>query len=372
MEDSAQYGKQKRVNNTSSALKGGGIIGIDFGATSLRAALVSEHGLVHMESRPTPNQGSSEDVWQAIADLIKAVIDSNNGQLPTAICAGVPSVVDTATGTVYNVQHIPACKSLALGNLIENEFGVMALINNDANAFALGEYYFGDDTYNDDSNTEKIPISEQSQRPTTRRADQEISDDKPRMKSYMDILDGKTGNKHSAASSMRSKNLHVTQHEKSLVGLTIGTGLGAGLILNGKLYSGPNCGAGEVGCLPYLDANLERYVSGAFFNNGDLNGKVYFELAQKGDRMALAHYEQFGHHLGQAIKIIMYTYDPDSIILGGSVSQAFNFFYKAMFKAMQDFDYPGILNKIRVSPSRLKHSAILGAASLYFDFVKRK
>ena len=371
MEDSAQYGKQKRVNNTSSALKGGGIIGIDFGATSLRAALVSEHGLVHMESRPTPNQGSSDDVWQAIADLIKAVINNNNGQLPTAICAGVPSVVDTATGTVYDVQHIPACKSLALGNLIENKFGVLALINNDANAFALGEYYFGDHSFNDDSNSGQIPRTEQSHRPSTRSANQGISDDKPPMKSYTDILAGKTENKQSATPSMNLKNLRVNQNDKSLVGLTIGTGLGAGLILNGKLYSGPNCGAGEIGCLPYLDANLERYVSGAFFNNDDLNGKVYFDLAQKGDKMALAHYQQFGYHLGQAIKIIMYTYDPDSIVLGGSVSQAFNFFNKAMFKAMQNFDYPGILKKIRVHPSCLNHSAILGAASLYFDYVKR-
>lgn len=52
----------------------------------------------------------------------------------------------------------------------------------------------------------------------------------------------------------------------NFVGLIIGTGLGAGLIINGRLYSGPNCGAGEFGMLPYLDSNFERYASGQFFS----------------------------------------------------------------------------------------------------------
>src|SRR5690606_24955530 len=52
---------------------------------------------------------------------------------------------------------------------------------------------------------------------------------------------------------------------KAFIGLTLGTGLGAGIILNDKLYAGPNCGAGEFGMVPYLDYHYEYYASGQFF-----------------------------------------------------------------------------------------------------------
>ena len=86
---------------------------------------------------------------------------------------------------------------------------------------------------------------------------------------------------------------------------------------------------------------------------------------------ALDVFREFGQHLGQAVKIVLYTYDPDMIILGGSVSQAYAFFKEEMFKTMEYFDFPGILAKVQVYPSQLRHAAILGAASLYFDYVKR-
>lgn len=52
---------------------------------------------------------------------------------------------------------------------------------------------------------------------------------------------------------------------RHLVGLIVGTGLGAGIVVNGRLYSGANCGAGEIGSLPYRDKTLEDYCSGQFF-----------------------------------------------------------------------------------------------------------
>ena len=51
----------------------------------------------------------------------------------------------------------------------------------------------------------------------------------------------------------------------SMIGLTIGTGVGAGIIINNKLYPGQNCGAGEFGCVDYLDNIYEYYCSGSFF-----------------------------------------------------------------------------------------------------------
>src|SRR5699024_4132993 len=51
----------------------------------------------------------------------------------------------------------------------------------------------------------------------------------------------------------------------SIAGLTLGSGFGSGLVLNGRLYNGANCGAGEVGMLPYKETIFEHYCSGMFF-----------------------------------------------------------------------------------------------------------
>lgn len=355
MEDRVPYRKQTPSGSDVSAIKGGGVIGIDFGATQLRAALVTEHGIGQIQSSVTPNAGTKDDVWQAIKSLIQEVIDRNDANIPAAICVGVPSVVDTVTGTVYDFQHIPAVKELHLGEMITRAFGTLSLINNDANAFALGEYYFGDRA------TEPLPAKENTN-PYTAKT----------MTHSMPLKNYTTAGSRQTRIDPKALNRSVPSPNSSLIGLTLGTGLGAGLILDGKLYSGPNCGAGEIGCIPYLDANLERYVSGAFFNRGGLNGKAYYDKALQGDQKALNVYKEFGHHLGQAIKIAMYAYDPDKIVLGGSVSQAFDLYKENMLKSMRDFDYPGILKKIQVYPSKLQHSAILGAASLYFDYAKHQ
>jgi glucokinase len=79
--------------------------------------------------------------------------------------------------------------------------------------------------------------------------------------------------------------------EASLVGLTLGTGLGGGVIINHKLFPGFNCGAGEFGLLPYKDAILEYYASGSFFKNlYGLEGVHVFEAAKRGERHALECY----------------------------------------------------------------------------------
>ena len=73
---------------------------------------------------------------------------------------------------------------------------------------------------------------------------------------------------------------------KNIVGLIIGTGLGAGLYTNGKLYCGTNCGAGEFGMLPYKDGIYEDYCSGKYFSNGlKTTGKEIFYRAEKGIKM---------------------------------------------------------------------------------------
>ena len=70
----------------------------------------------------------------------------------------------------------------------------------------------------------------------------------------------------------------------NFVGLSIGTGLGMGVIVNNQLYSGELCGAGEIGMVTYKDSIIEHYASSLFFvKKYNQNAKVLSDLASKGD-----------------------------------------------------------------------------------------
>ena len=158
---------------------------------------------------------------------------------------------------------------------------------------------------------------------------------------------------------------------RHLVGLIVGTGLGAGIILNGRLYSGPNCGAGEFGMIPYKDTILEHYSSGQYFTRTyGIKGEEVSSRARRGDREALAILERFGAFFGDAIMIIMLAVDPEAIILGGSVSKDFPYFEKAMRERMQVFPYHKTLERIVIEVSSQPQIAILGAAALYYDAIQ--
>jgi glucokinase len=155
---------------------------------------------------------------------------------------------------------------------------------------------------------------------------------------------------------------------RHLVGLIVGTGLGAGIILNGRLYSGPNCGAGEFGMILYKDTILEHYASGQFFvRNYGIRGEEVHSRAERGDPEARAIFDRFGVHLGDALMIIMLAVDPEAIILGGSVSRDFPFFEKAMRERMKVFPYHKTLERVVIEVSAEPRIAILGAAALYLD-----
>ncbi|MDR3712639.1 MAG: ROK family protein [Puia sp.] len=275
------------------------VIGIDLGATNIRGAVVNGNNLSDIISVRIHSDGSVEDVLGDIYHVIDALIDDGIA----GIGIGVPSVVDVAEGIVYDVQYVPSWVEVPLKRILENRYRRPVFVNNDANCFALGEYYFG-----------------------------------------------------------KGKDVG------SMIGLTLGTGLGGGVIINHKLFAGYNCGAGEFGLLPYRDNILEYYCSGSFFRNVyGLDGTEVFADAQKGDSRALGLYGELGTHVGQAIKAVMYTYDPQLIVLGGSVSQAYDWFSETMWKEIRTFAYVKSAERIRVEVSGLKNSGILGAAALYFD-----
>jgi glucokinase len=248
----------------------------------------------------------SSGTEQEVLEDVFALTDKLVDDKIAAIGIGVPSVVDVEEGIVYDVQYIPSWKEVHLKKWMEKRYHIPVIVNNDANCFALGEHYFG-----------------------------------------------------------KGKGYH------SMIGLAIGTGVGAGIIINNKLYPGHNCGAGEFGCVDYLDKIYEYYCSGSFFKNVyGIEGEEVFLKAKQNDARSLELYKELGTHLGNAIKMIIYTYDPELIILGGSVRLAYDYFEKTMWERIKACVFSKSIERLQIEISELENSGILGAAALYYDAVQ--
>lgn len=245
-------------------------IGVDLGGTNVRAALMDGTTVIRKEKASCPAKGTEEEVVETIASLISSLICEE----VTAIGIGVPSVVDTDKGIVYNAANIPSWQEVHLKDIFEERFRIPVHINNDANCFTLGESRFGQ------------------------------------------------GRGH-----------------KDMVGVTLGTGVGSGIIINGHLYEGRNAGAGEIGCLSYLDKDYENYCSTPFFVAHNTTGADLAARAQTGDAAALRLWNEFGQHLGELVKAIMFAYDPEAIIFGGGIAAGYPYFAESMHEIVQTFPY---------------------------------
>jgi Transcriptional regulator/sugar kinase len=159
---------------------------------------------------------------------------------------------------------------------------------------------------------------------------------------------------------------------RNFVGITLGTGLGAGIIINNHLYSGNFCGAGEFGMIYYKDQNIEAYTSGQFFKTMSLSGADLAQKATEGNKEALKLFEEFGTHVGRAIANILYSLAPEAIILGGSISRSFCFFEKGMRTVLDhEFEYKKIYESLKIEVTELNNGA-LGASSLVLDTIADK
>jgi glucokinase len=154
----------------------------------------------------------------------------------------------------------------------------------------------------------------------------------------------------------------------NFVGLTIGTGLGAGIIINNHLYSGRLCGAGEFGNIYYRDRNIEAFASGQFFRDKNLDGKLMFKRASIGDPVALRLFEELGIHIGKAVANILFALAPEAIIMGGSVSEAHKFFADSMNDFLEEnFPFSKLYNQLVIEFSDVPEMGVLGASSLVLD-----
>ena len=154
---------------------------------------------------------------------------------------------------------------------------------------------------------------------------------------------------------------------ENVVGLTLGAGLGGGIIQQGRLLADANCGSGEFGMIPYEGEVLEYYCSGSFFKNVcGVDGKEMYARAMRGDEEALDAYRRLGRYVAAAVKIVVLTVDPEMIVFGGSVAAAHALFEESMRADLADFAYPNSMRRLKIFFSGLEHPGLFGAASLCY------
>lgn len=179
--------------------------------------------------------------------------------------------------------------------------------------------------------------------------------------------------------------------------ITLGTGVGGGLILDGKCYQGfrggagelghmpavadgPDCNCGRKGCLETVSsatamANFARreieagrapYMAGqAAASGGKIDARLVITAAKAGDGPAQAILAEVGTHLGNAMAMLVSALNPELIVVGGGGSHAGDFVLEPVRQVIRSKAMPGPAELVRVVPAELGNDAgLIGAASL--------
>lgn len=238
---------------------------------------------------------------EVMQQIVKGVESLNGYQDAMGIGIGAPGLIDEKEGVIFSVTNIPSWREVHLKSYLEDHFQKPVYITNDANCFAIGVKIYGEG-----------------------------------------------------------------QPFKNVICLALGTGVGAGVVIDGYLYSGEVAGAGEVGGLPYLDADFETYCSGKFFKQiNKVDGQTVFEKAKQNDPEALKMFAEFGRHVGNLIKTTIFMMAPEAVIVGGSVSNSYEFWKDAMMESVQEFPYKKVIENFQVLKTGMKDIAVIGAAALF-------
>ncbi len=302
-------------------------IGIDFGGTSIKSALV-ENGAIVQRGRVIDTQ--KFDGPDAILEALIEVIQELRQAAPNVTAAGIglPGLVDSTNGIVHELTNVPGWQDVALREILERRTGLHVIVENDANAMAFGEF------------------------------------------------------RHGAAKNGR----HV-------VCITLGTGVGGGLILDGRLFRGAQLGAGEIGHLsidyrgkpgPYgNDGGLEEYVgnqqiaeraaeryqaAGQQKSAADCTPFQLAKAAHEGDAIAKQLWEDIGLELGVALTSVVWVLNPDTIVIGGGVANAGDLVFEPVRRAICGRTAKVFHEQLQILPAALGNDAgIIGNAALALE-----
>ena len=320
-------------------------IGVDVGGTNTAIGVVDTEGHVLVKSNiPTPSHGDINlfisEMSLAIKELINSAELMNEDIEVLGIGIGAPNG-NYYNGTVEYAPNLSFKGVIPFVKLLREKFPDMKAIalTNDANAAALGEMIYG------------------------------------------------------GAKGM-----------KNFVMFTLGTGVGSGIVVDGNMVYGHDGFAGECGhttlipdgrlCGCGAKGHVEAYCSAPGMKRTafeimvrdnvtnsllsdisfmELDSRMIFEAAERGDKVALEVFEQTGKWLGQALADTVHHLSPEAIFLFGGPTAAGEYIFKPTRESMEAHLLPIFKNKIKVLPSQLKagDAAIVGASALVHKELQR-
>ena len=286
-------------------------IGVDFGGTKILTGAMTSDGIVITEPIRVPTNGTdaANIIFKKITDSIEQTIskiDVKNFKI-SGIGMGVTGPISIKNGIILECPQLPTMHFYPLKKKINEYFGLPVYMNNDANCMIYGEAIYG-----------------------------------------------------SGAGF------------ENVAGFTLGTGIGCAIILDKKILNGSTECAAEIWPSPYLDGTIEDYVCGAgvskIYKNicGDAKSSYQIaQLAESGDQNALKTWDEFGCHLAFATSWVINIIDPDIVILGGSIANAFKFFSGSLEKNLRKYICPLPAERTKVVCASLGANAgLIGAAAL--------
>lgn len=281
-------------------------LGIDLGGTNLRVGAFEEgFQLVSSRVMPTRVSAGPDAVVLDMAEAVASIMDETGGTA-TSLGIGSPGPLNLVSGTLGELPNFPGWANFPLRRSLEEATGLQVYLDCDANAAALAEWKRG-----------------------AGRAE-EVS---------------------------------------SMAMLTLGTGVGSGLILDGKIwqgmvgmggeaghisvnYDGPVCSCGARGCLElYASATaIERAAREAASNGGSALARLFRQnnsaaareiasLAEAGDKQAASIYKGVGVALGRGLGALVNTLDLPLYVIGGGVAAAWDLFAPEMFRVLREQSY---------------------------------
>ncbi len=306
-------------------------IGIDFGGTSIKSAVVRDGAIVHRAERIDPQAFPTSDAL--IGELLR-LIEAMRAEFPeiAGVGVGLPGFIDSEGGIVHSLTNVAGWDQVPLCRILRDRTGLAATIENDVNAMTYAEW------------------------------------------------------KHGAAEGAR----HA-------VCLTLGTGVGGGLILDGRLYRGAQLAAGEIGHMsidlhgrpgPYgNDGGIEEYVgnrqieeraveryraAGHDMKLADCTPAALAAAAEAGDIIAATLWDDLGDELGAALASVVWILNPNTIVIGGGVAKAGDLIFEPTRRSIRKRTLALFHENLRVVPAALGNDAgIIGNAALAMEAAQR-
>jgi glucokinase len=230
----------------------------------------------------------------------------------------------------------------------------------------------------------------------------EFVDVKATFKKYYGVPVAITNDANAAA--LGEMRFGAAQGMKNFIVITLGTGLGSGIVANGELIygadgfageightivdpAGRQCGCGNQGCLEtYASATgLCRTAFELMCNRTEpselrsvsyekLTSQMVFEMAQRRDRLAIEAFEYTGQILGTKLADSVAHLSPEAIFFFGGLALAGDLLFKPTKRALEEHLFPNFKNKVKLLPSRLAagDTAVLGAGALIWTELERE